>query len=111
MTRPSIFDSMQLRNLGTNESPALVAQDVLERLKLDASALDELDPDEKGARDGVQVVAEPGLYKLLFTSKTPEAWRFLGWVLGRVVPSVTTSGGFRDASGTMGGLRGPGLEG
>ena len=84
-----------------------VAKDVCDILKIANArdALKSLDDDEKmtvsqtyshsGQRGGAQFmtfVNEPGMYKLIFRSKKPEAKQFTRWVTHEVLPSIRKSG-------------------
>ena len=61
-----------------------------------------LDDDEKGVQivdtpggpQEVQVITEPGLYKVLARSRKPEAKRFDRWVRHEVLPTIRKSGGY-----------------
>jgi prophage antirepressor-like protein len=82
--------------------PWFAAIDVCAALGLGSlsEALQDLDADEKGiiqfsAFDKSQVlsaVSEPGLYRLVFQSGTPEAVRFRALVFGNVLPSIVSKG-------------------
>ena len=62
--------------------------------------LDELDADEKGVCNvytpgGMQnmtAINEPGMYKLIFKSRKPQAKDFTRWVTHEVLPSIRKSG-------------------
>jgi prophage antirepressor-like protein len=79
-----------------------VANDVCVALGIaDAKqAYERLHHDEKGGCDvptprGIQhlrCVNEPGLYRLIFTSRKPEAERFRRWVFHEVLPSIRKTG-------------------
>ena len=61
-----------------------------------------LDEDEKGVSivdtpggpQEVQVITEPGLYKVLARSRKPEAKRFDRWVRHEVLPTIRKTGGY-----------------
>ena len=61
-----------------------------------------LDDDEKGVQivdtlggpQEVQVITEPGLYKVLARSRKPEAKRFDRWVRHEVLPTIRKTGGY-----------------
>jgi prophage antirepressor-like protein len=96
------FEAHRMRFVGTPENPEWVASDVCDVLGIVnvSQALAGFDSDEKGIRNlytlgGKQTlltVYEPGLYKLLFKSKKPEAKRFQKWVTNEVLPSIRKYG-------------------
>jgi len=47
-----------------------------------------------GGNQDMWCVNEAGLYKLVFTSRKPEAERFTDWVAGEVIPSIRRTGGY-----------------
>jgi anti-repressor protein len=96
-----------IRTTNINGDVWFVAKDVCDILELAdvTSALRSLDDDEKmtlqnqrshsGQRGGAQfmsMVNEPGLYKLIFKSRKPEAKQFTRWVTHEVLPSIRKSG-------------------
>lgn len=97
-----IFESQQVRFVGTAENPEWVAADVCACLELSdtSKALETLEPDEKGTKNvrtpgGEQemlTVTEPGLYHLIFKSRKPVAKRFQRWVFHEVLPSLRRTG-------------------
>ena len=84
--------------------PWFVAADVCRILELDdvSKAVSRLDDDEKGTnliptRGGEQsmlIVNEPGLYRLIFSSRKPEAKKFQRWVTHEVLPSIRQTGSY-----------------
>lgn len=98
------FEGRPVRVLGTPEAPEWVASDVFAILGLgngkSSAAL--LPGDEKGVHTvdtpgGPQEVAtllEPGLYRLVFRSRKPEAERFRRWVFHEVLPSIRRQGAY-----------------
>lgn len=48
--------------------------------------------DTLGGRQGMNTVSEAGLYKLVFTSRKPEAERFTDWIATDVIPSIRKHG-------------------
>lgn len=87
--------------------PWFVALDVCECLGIRNSrdAVDKLDPDERAdvgitdtssngvtQRRSVTAVSEPGVYRLCFTSRKPEARRFARWVTHDVLPALRKTG-------------------
>jgi prophage antirepressor-like protein len=109
------FQGVALRVHGTFENPLYCAQDVQTALGLGniRDNLTKLDEDEKIKHTFVSesptgrnysrkmvFVTESGLYKLIFwcnrakRSGTP-AYRFLNWVVKRVIPGIRKDGGYR----------------
>jgi prophage antirepressor-like protein len=50
---------------------------------------------QKGGAQSVNIVNEPGLYRLIFQSKKPEAKAFKRWVFHEVLPSIRKTGEYR----------------
>lgn len=96
------YNNRTIRTAGTPESPLFCAKDVCDILELGNSrqALARLDDDEKGVilndtpggTQQMQAVTEPGLYKLISSSRKPEAKAFLRWVAHEVLPSIRKTG-------------------
>jgi prophage antirepressor-like protein len=65
-------------------------------------ALDRLDSDERGTcivgtpggHQEAIVVSEPGVYRLVFTSRKPVAERFKRWLAHDVIPAIRKTGGY-----------------
>ena len=82
--------------------PWFVATDICRALEIKqpTKALSRLDDDEKGVSTihtlgGPQkmlVVSEPGLYRLIMSSRKPEAKKFQRWVYHEVLPSIRRYG-------------------
>ncbi|UKP01012.1 BRO-N domain-containing protein [Nostoc sp. UHCC 0870] len=111
-----VFESQEVRFVGTAEKPEWVAADVCAILDIDTSVAVNgqirkakdgstyrdggLDEDEKGSLNvstpgGEQemlTVTEPGLYRLIFKSRKPVAKRFQRWVFHEVLPSLRRTG-------------------
>ena len=83
-----------------------VAKDVCDILEIKNArdALRQLDADErsnvgitdgtssKGGNPNMNVISEPGVYKLAFKSKKPEAKKFVRWVTHTVLPAIRRTG-------------------
>ncbi|MEH2374142.1 BRO-N domain-containing protein [Nostoc sp.] len=92
-----MFESQQVRFVGTEYKPEWVAADVCVCLELSdtSKALETLEPDEKGTKNvrtlgGEQemlTVTEAGLYRLILKSRKPVAKRFQRWVFHEVLTS------------------------
>ncbi|WP_375513476.1 Bro-N domain-containing protein [uncultured Nostoc sp.] len=101
-----VFESQQVRFVGTPEKPEWVAADVCAILEIKnvSDALANFDEDERGIAniytpgdDNPQgqemlTVTEPGLYRLIFKSRKPVAKRFQRWVFHEVLPSLRRTG-------------------
>lgn len=84
--------------------PWAAAADVCAALELGnvAQALSRLDADEKrddiisndaiGRRQAIWFVNEPGLYRLIFASRKPEASAYKRWVFHDVLPAIARQG-------------------
>ena len=104
---------IQLFNYGENAVRTLerdgeiwfVAKDVCDVLELanPTEALRALDDDEKNSlrisegnrgNPNVNVINEPGLYRLAFRSNKPEAKKFTKWVASEVLPTIRKTGSY-----------------
>ena len=105
------YNGRNLRVVGTRKDPLFVAADVCRALGLDnpTAALERLDADEKGLTTvetlgGPQqmlAVSEPGLYRLILTSRKDEARYFQRWVVHEVLPAIRATGGYTDSAGVL----------
>lgn len=97
------FEGLPIRVVGTQENPEWVAADVCKVLGITdpSKTLQRFKPSEKGTNSirtpngGIQemlTVTEPGLYRLIFKSRKPEAERFQFWVTHEVLPSIRQHG-------------------
>ena len=103
---PKFFEHEQfgeIRFLQQNSEIWFVAVDVCRALDIQNSrdvVAKQLDDDEKGVATiytlgGAQqmnIVSEPGLYRLIFMSRKPEAKKFKRWVTHEVLPSIRKYG-------------------
>ena len=101
-----VFESQEVRFVGTPEKPEWVAADVcaILEIKNPSDALGSFDEDERGLAnvytpgdDNPQgqemlTVTEAGLYRLIFKSRKPVAKRFQRWVFHEVLPSLRRTG-------------------
>ena len=104
------FKGSSLRTL-TDEAgePWFVAKDVCDILgmsnpsmavtALDKDEVAQIDPkdylgSENRCNQAVNIVSEPGLYKLIMRSRKPEAKEFQRWVTHEVLPSIRKTGGY-----------------
>lgn len=96
------FQSEQPIRVVTDEEnlPWFVAADVCAVLGINTEQTRRLDDDEKGLRliqtpGGEQLmvtVNEPGLYRLIFSSRKPEVAAFKRWVFHDVLPAIARQG-------------------
>ncbi|MBD2462278.1 MarR family transcriptional regulator [Oscillatoria sp. FACHB-1407] len=106
------FENYEIRWNGNLDNPEWIAQDVAAVLGIKnvSDALANFDDDEKGyyslAEGNIAItdalnrpqpfltVTEPGLYRLVFTSRKPGAKAFRRWVFHEVLPSIRKTGGY-----------------
>lgn len=99
---PHIFEDNLVRSVMREQQPWFVGGDVCRALSIKNSrdALDRLDDDEKGVANAdtlggkqmVTIVSEPGVFRLIFTSRKPEAERFKRWLAHDVLPKLRQNG-------------------
>jgi prophage antirepressor-like protein len=97
-------DNFKVRVVERNGEPWFVAKDVCDILEIGnpTMALQRLNNSMKGVSSietlgGTQVlnvISEAGVYKLVFTSRKPEAERFTDWVASEVIPSIRKHGAY-----------------
>lgn len=104
------FKGAPLRTLTDKAGePWFVAKDVCDILgmsnpsmavtALDKDEVAQIDPkdylgSENRSNQAVNIVSEPGLYKLIMRSRKPEAKEFQRWVTHEVLPSIRKHGGY-----------------
>lgn len=104
------FKAAVLRTLTDEEGePWFVAKDVCDILgmsnpsmaviALDKDEVAQIDPkdylgSENRSNQAVNIVSEPGLYKLIMRSRKPEAKEFQRWVTHEVLPQIRKTGGY-----------------
>lgn len=98
------FEAKEIRMVGTAENPEWVAADVCKVLGIDlpANVIRSFSQTERGVcivyidpqqgEKEMLTVTEPGLYRLIFKSRKPEAERFRNWVTHEVLPSIRQHG-------------------
>lgn len=109
---PIIFTHEELGEIRTfkkDEKILFSAADVCEKLDIQntSQAVEDFDEDEKAdistkyiSSNGViqnrtiLAVTEPGLYKLIFRSRKPEAKKFQHWVFHEVLPALRKTGSY-----------------
>lgn len=102
---PFAFEDHLVRSVVVNGMPWFVGRDICDALDLAKhdTALARLDDDEKaphsvGTPGGTQtmiIVSEPGVYRLVFTSRKAEAERFKRWLAHEVLPRLRREGAYR----------------
>jgi prophage antirepressor-like protein len=109
---PHVFEDNLVRSLMRDGSPWFIGRDICHVLdiKNESHALARLDDDERaevaisdpsGSKTAI-AVSEPGVFRLIFTSRKAEAERFKRWLAHDVLPALRRSGhyampGARDA--------------
>ena len=103
------FETIQVRTLGTAETPLFVAIDVATALGyavpktavakvVDAEDIVKAEiTDSMGRTQTVNCVTESGLYALIFGSKLESAKRFKRWVTSEVLPAIRRTGRYETA--------------
>ncbi|MGR6465394.1 BRO-N domain-containing protein [Rhizobium sp. PAMB 3182] len=96
------FEENLVRVIEQDGEPWFVANDICKCLSLanPRKAVGDLDDDEKGVtisdtlggRQEVNIVSEPGVYRLVFRSRKPEAERFKRWLAHEVIPAIRRTG-------------------
>ena len=96
------YQNNEVRVVEKDGEPWFVAKDVADIFEIQniRQNMDDFDDDEKGVCNiytpgGMQsmtVINEPGLYKLAFKSRKPEAKKFVRWVTHEVLPSIRKHG-------------------
>ena len=100
------YDGYQVRKVEIDGAPWFVAKDVCDVLEIQnpTKALENFPEDERntltsseGIHEGpgnpnVNIINEPGLYRLIFQSRKPEAEKFKRWVFHEVLPSIRKNG-------------------
>ena len=96
------FGPHQVRELERGGEPWFVAKDVIQILGVGniTEALRGLQEDERcsvvlntpGGKQEMAMVSEPGLYRLVFRSRKPEAEKFKRWIAHEVLPQIRRDG-------------------
>jgi prophage antirepressor-like protein len=97
-----VYNSKQVRVVGTSDNPWWVAKDVCEILNQPniSQVVSRLDDDEKdiqfvetpGGQQEMLCVNESGLYCLVLSSRKREAKNFKKWITSEVLPSIRKTG-------------------
>jgi prophage antirepressor-like protein len=101
---PFNFENHTVRAVVIENDPWFVAKDVCDVLdiKQPTKAVETFPGSEKGVntihtpggKQKMLTVNEPGLYRLVFQSRKPEAEKFKTWVFTEVLPSIRRTGMF-----------------
>lgn len=101
---PLVFEEQMVRTVMIDGEPWFTGKDVCSVLgiKDHNQALDRLDDDERGGytvptpqgRQEMIVISEAGVFRLIFTSRKPEAERFKRWLSHDVLPSLRRTGSY-----------------
>jgi len=101
---PFAFEDSLVRVVQRGEEPWFVGKDVCQVLEIrdHSQALNRLDEDERGGctvptpggPQEVVVISEPGVFRLIFTSRKAEAERFKRWLAHEVLPQLRRTGRF-----------------
>lgn len=104
---PLAFEDHLVRSVVVDGEPWFVGKDVCAVLDITKhhQALDRLDEDERGTCNvgtpsGIQemiIISEPGVYRLVFTSRKPLAERFKRWLAHEVLPALRRDGRYQRA--------------
>lgn len=99
-----IFDGQQLRIVDKNDGTWFVAKDVCDILELAnvTRSIERLSEKQKGLHtvntlggdQQMTAISEAGVYKLVFTSRKPEAEKFTDWISEEVIPSIRKTGSY-----------------
>lgn len=101
-----MFDQNKIRTVILKGEPWFVAKDVAEALGY-TNTNDAINThcrgvakrypilDSLGRTQEVRIIAEPDLYRLIFSSNLPAAERFERWVVEEVLPSIRKTGKYR----------------
>lgn len=98
------FETAGVRAVLIDEEPWFIARDVATALELAQphKAYQRLDADEKGEHivltpggpQEMTIVSEPGVYQLVFTSRTTKAKAFKRWLAHEVLPALRRTGAY-----------------
>ena len=96
------YQTKEVRTVIKDGEPWFVAKDVCEILEISnnrdaVSRLSEhmigvVTADTPGGSQSMTVINEAGVYKLVFTSRKPEAEKFIDWIATEVLPSIRKHG-------------------
>lgn len=95
------YQEREIRVIQKDNQDWWVAKDVCDILDVAnvTQAVSKLDSDERsmfniGRQGEVNIINEPGLYKLILRSDKPEAKPFIRWITHEVIPSIRKTGSY-----------------
>jgi prophage antirepressor-like protein len=101
---PFRFESHEVRTISRNGEPWFVAKDICKVLGLEnvTKALLKVPENHKGVNPiqshnvvvDMNIVDEPGLYRLILRSDKPQAEPFMEWVTAEVLPAIRKTGSY-----------------
>lgn len=103
---PFVYEDVNVRTLVREDGSIwFVAKDVCDVLELKNTtmALENISKDDLsitevidslGRKQNTNIISEPGLYKLIFRSRQPNAEKFTDWVTREVLPSIRKTGAY-----------------
>jgi prophage antirepressor-like protein len=101
---PFTYGDHAVRTVMIDDSPWFIAKDACDVLGIDMSGhtFEDFPKSEKGryniptpgGKQEMLTVNEPGLYRLIFQSRKPEAERFKTWVFTAVLPQIHRTGAY-----------------
>jgi hypothetical protein len=101
---PFAYENRAVRAVLNNDAPWFIAKDVCEVLGIQktGTTFSDFPESEKGCytiatlggKQEMLTVNEPGLYRLIFQSRKPEAERFKTWVFNDVLPKIRQTGSY-----------------
>lgn len=96
------FNDQEIRVVERNNNVWFIANDICKIIGITntSRAISRLKPYEKdiitgntlGGLQEMLIVSEPGLYRLIITSRKPEAEAFQDWICQKVIPSIRKTG-------------------
>lgn len=99
---PFIYNDKPVRSVHVDGNPWFVGKDVCGVLDIrdHGQAIERLDEDERGGcivptprgEQEMIIISEPGVYRLVFTSRKPEAEQFKRWLAHEVLPQLRRTG-------------------
>lgn len=109
------YQNKEVRTVIKDGQPYFVAKDVCDVLEIEKhrDAVSRLNDSQRGSvlvdtlggRQEMAAINEAGVYKLVFTSRKPEAERFTDWIASEVLPSIRKHGMYaKDQHAALGDL-------
>jgi prophage antirepressor-like protein len=96
------YSGNEVRTIVINNEVWFVSSDVCKVLDIDSTQTRRLKESQKGlhtvqtlgGNQQMTIINESGLYKLMFTSRKPDAEKFTDWVTEEVLPSIRKHGAY-----------------